>query len=453
MKTPVADFVKAYREAGCVRMHMPGHKGQGLLGPEALDITEIEGADVLYDSRGILRESEDNAARLFGAGRTLYSAEGSSLCIRAMLALAALTAREKGLPCRVLAGRNAHRTLMTAAALLDLEIAWMRPRTEGGLLTGGIRPGQLAEALDAGRYMAVYLTSPDYPGHLEDIAGAARVCHERGVPLLVDNAHGAYLKFLPEDLHPMTLGADMCCDSAHKTLDCLTGAAYLHIAKDTPGTWTEQAEAMMALFASTSPSYLILQSLDLMNAALAGDYPGRLARSAARLAEMKERLRKDGWDMTGQETMKLTLKPKSRGWRGTELQERLREEGIRCEFADPDYLVMMPSPRTGEEDWRRTEEALRAVPCREPIREEPPAVPAAERVCGIREAMLSPRERVNTDAAEGRILADPLAGCPPAVPPVTAGERISRDAAACLRYYGISQVMVLREKPEKSGFL
>ena len=87
MNTPVCDFVRAYAEGDPVRMHMPGHKGRALIGPEALDLTEIEGADVLYRARGVIRESEENAARLFGAARTVYSAEGSSLCIRGMLYL------------------------------------------------------------------------------------------------------------------------------------------------------------------------------------------------------------------------------------------------------------------------------------------------------------------------------------------------------------------------------
>ena len=120
MNTPICDFVRDYAARRPVRMHMPGHKGNAGIGPEALDLTEIDGADELYRSRGIIRESEINAASLFGAARTVYSAEGSSLCIRAMLYLALLTAGEKGIPGRLLAGRNAHRTLMSAAALLDL---------------------------------------------------------------------------------------------------------------------------------------------------------------------------------------------------------------------------------------------------------------------------------------------------------------------------------------------
>ena len=88
--TPICDFVKSYSQSGALRLHMPGHKGRALIGAESLDITEIEGADVLYHAEGIIRESEDNALRLFGTARTFYSAEGSSLCIRAMVYLAKL---------------------------------------------------------------------------------------------------------------------------------------------------------------------------------------------------------------------------------------------------------------------------------------------------------------------------------------------------------------------------
>ena len=159
MKTPVCDFLREYGEFGTVRMHMPGHKGKPETGCDACDLTEIEGADELYRSRGILRESEENAASLFGTGRTVYSAEGSSLCIRAMLYLASLRAAEEKLPRRILAGRNAHKTLMTAAALLDIEIDWVYPEPEEGLLSCGITAEKISESLNKKAYMAVYVTT------------------------------------------------------------------------------------------------------------------------------------------------------------------------------------------------------------------------------------------------------------------------------------------------------
>ena len=424
-------------------MHMPGHKGKPLIGPERLDLTEIEGADVLYRSRGIIRESEENAARLFGAARTVYSTEGSSLCIRGMLYLALLTAKEKGLPPRLLAGRNAHRTLMTAAALLDLEVDWILPASGEGFLSCCVTAEALAEKLKTRTYMAVYLTSPDYLGRGADLRAAAEVCRRHGVPLLVDNAHGAYLKFMQPDRHPITLGADACCDSAHKTLSCLTGAAYLHLSEKAPRGWTEQAEQALSLFASTSPSWLILQSLDRMNAELAGEYPARLRKAAGRLEKIRETLRQEGWTTAGNEPMKLTLNAAAKGYTGEELQELLRSKGIACEFADREYLVLMPSAETTGPEWERLLSALREIPRKAPRKLFVPALPAPEQEKGIREAMLSPQETLPVDQAVGRVLADACVSCPPAVPVVIAGERITEEAVEFMRYCGIMECRVI----------
>ena len=444
MDTPICDFVRAYAEGDPVRMHMPGHKGRPLTGPERLDLTEIGEADVLYRSRGVIRRSEENAASLFGAARTVYSAEGSSLCIRAMLYLALLTAKEEGLPARLLAGRNAHRTLMTAAALMDLEIDWLLAAPGEDLLSCGFDADVLEEKLAAGAYMAVYLTSPDYLGRRADLRAAAAACRCHGVPLLVDNAHGAYLKFLPEGGHPIDLGADACCDSAHKTLSCLTGAAYLHLSERAPASWAEQAEQAMSLFASTSPSWLILQSLDRMNAELAGDYPEWICRTADRTAEIRMALAREGWTFAGDEPMKLTLNAAERGWSGEELQAVLRRSGIECEFADRQYLVLMPSAETTEGAWQRLLAALREIPRRAPLGEKAPELPAPERVMSVREAMLSPQEILPVGQAVGRVLADACVSCPPAVPVAIAGERITPETAACMVWYGVTECSVVK---------
>lgn len=452
--TPICDFVRAYKESGTVRAHMPGHKGEAVIGPEALDITEIAGADELYGASGIIRESERIASELFGTGRTLYSAEGSSLCIRCMLYLALLNAKsafpsESRQRFTVLAGRNAHRTLVSAAALLDLDIGWL-PAEQTDILScrTDIRALDelLAEAEEQKELpIAVYITSPDYLGNIENIRSVAAVCHWHGVPLLVDNAHGAYLKFLPESMHPIDLGADICCDSAHKTLPCLTGAAYLHINRAAPRLFAEQAEAALALFASTSPSYLILQSLDAANLYISDRYLEKLAAFIEKLDALKTRLVSRGFTLVGSEKLKLTLAPKAFGYTGRELAQHLRDNGVECEFSDPDYTVLMPAPGMGEKGLAAVETALLSAEKRTPISETPPRIPSPRRVCTVREAVLAPQERLSAELAAGRILGNDHVSCPPAVPIVVPGETIDADALACFRYYGIGECTVVAE--------
>ncbi len=447
MDTPICDFVRAYRDASPVRLHMPGHKGRGALGVESLDITEIRGADVLYDAGGIIRRSEENAAALFGAARTLYSTEGSSLCIRAMLHLSLLEGKRRGRGPLILAGRNAHRAFVYAAGLLDAEIRWVFPETNRSLLSCPITPDRLESVFNemTDRPAAVYVTSPDYLGSMLDIAGLSAVCRKHDTPLLVDNAHGAYMKFLKQDRHPLALGADMCCDSAHKTLPVLTGGAYLHIAGSAPALYAEQAESAMALFASTSPSYLILESLDQCNAALAGGYREELAGLCQRVDKMKRRLRESGYELIGDEAAKITVDARRYGYTGDELHGLMRENGVECEFSDPDFLTMMLTPSLTEEEIGKTEKTLLSVSRRPALPGTPSGMPGAAQVLSVRQALFSPGREVPVEEAEGRILADAQAGCPPCVPILVCGERISREAVECFRYYGIEKCRIVCE--------
>ena len=447
MKTPICDFVTQYAQEKTLRLHMPGHKGAGSLGVEQWDLTEIDGADVLYHADGILRESQENAATLFGSGKTLYSTEGSSLAIRAMVYLLTLYAKKEGRRPLIAAGRNAHKTFMTAAALLDAEVAWLYPRNEEGLLSCDIRPEELEQDLlqMEPRPLAVYLTCPDYLGNMLDVRGISEVCHRYGVLLLVDNAHGAYLRFLPRSLHPMDLGADLCCDSAHKTLPVLTGGAYLHIAPSAPKLFYEQSEQAMALFASTSPSYLILQSLDAANAYLAEGYREKLANAVERIGQLKERI---AMAQVGREPLKLTLAPKSYGYLGTELAEILQEKGIVCEFSDPDFVTMMLSPEMTEGDFARLQTTLCAVERKEPIFVMPPPFPKAVRCMTPKEALFTPSRDLPARDCLGKILASACVTCPPAIPVLVCGEQINEEAIACFEYYGIAHCRVLDAKAD-----
>lgn len=447
MESPIFDFVRKYAESESLRLHMPGHKGRGPLGIEALDITEIAGADSLWEASGIIRESEKNASALFGC-ETLYSTEGSSLCIRAMLMLALLHARERGVAPRVAFGRNAHKVALTAAALLDLDPIWLSTRG-GSYLSCDIDTSAL-EALfeDDDAPCAVYLTSPDYLGGIADISSIAELCHRHGALLLVDCAHGAYLRFLPESRHPIDLGADLVCASAHKTLPVLTGGAYLHISTSAPTLCRDRARDALATFGSTSPSYLVLESLDLANAYLADGYSARLAAFAGSVAALKERLRARGFELWGDESLKITLATKPFGYRGDELAAALDACGLVCEFADPDFVVMMLTPEHGEETLAAIEDALAALPRRTPIEFAPPPISTAKRRLSPREAMLSRQETLSVDACLGRVLATPTVACPPAVPIVVSGEEIDRAALSAFEYYGVTTCTVVKEDAE-----
>ncbi len=444
MDTPVSDFARAYARGGTVRLHMPGHKGKGP-GPEQLDITEIPGADELYADEAILGQSQRNAARLFGADRTLYSTEGSSLCIRAMAYLALLDAKENGRQPLILAGRNAHKAFLSAVGLTGVEVRWLYGGAEEGIAGCAISPEALARALEgvSPPPAAVYVTSPDYLGHIADIAGLSAVCRRAGVPLLVDNAHGAYLRFLPEDLHPLTLGADLCCDSAHKTLPVLTGGAYLHISDSAPKSFGQNARRAMALFASSSPSYLTLTSLDECNRTLSESFPAALAELCARLDAMKRRLADRGFELAGEEKTKLSIRAKSYGYTGDMLHAYLRLEGIECEFSDPDYLTAMFSPSSDARDMRKLEDALLALSPLPPIRVPPPPLPRPKRAMSVREALMAPAREMPLAAALGRVFVSGHASCPPCVSILAPGEVIDENALACFRYYEIGMGFVL----------
>ena len=444
MDTPICDFVAQYNAATPLRMHMPGHKGFPSLGMEHLDITEIDGADSLFHANGIIGASEQNAGNLFGC-HTFYSTEGSSLCIRAMLYLCMLHGKAQGRKPMIVAPRNVHTSFVSAAILLDFEIQWLYSQNQTSYLSCQITPQQLEKHLSEASQLpsAVYLTSPDYLGIMADIQGIAKVCHKYGVLLAVDNAHGAYLKFLPRSQHPIDLGVDLCCDSAHKTLPVLTGGAYLHISRRVSKSLISQAKPALALFASTSPSYLILQSLDRVNPHLALEFPEQLAAFFPLLVQVKEQLQSIGYRFINEEPMKLTFDCKAYGYTGNDMASFLQTKGIFAEFSDPDYLVLMPTPEMGISGLKQLEKALRSLPRLKPIAETPPLPGLGNRIMSPREAALCPFETVPISQCLDRILATPSISCPPAIPIVVCGEKIDWTALSCFSYYGIEYCNVI----------
>ena len=489
MKTPIYDYVSKYIASGTSRLHMPGHKGVSFLGCESRDLTEITGADDLFHADGIIAESEANAASLFGTYRTFYSTEGSSHVIRAMLMLASgcFLRHQTGRRFTVFAARNVHKAFISACALLDLDVDWLYPddttaelslKTESSSDAAGfrtmpasicscrIKPRQLHAELSARSAAgclpdAVYITSPDYLGNLSDVRGLSDVCRTYGLPLLVDNAHGAYLHFLNEPLHPIDLGAAMCCDSAHKTLPAITGGAYLHIAADMPGFSPEMpvrlasgARQALSVFGTSSPSYLVLQSLDLCNRYLSADYKKRLDETIQSVDHLKDTLRELFVPILETEPLKLVLGCAPLGLSGSDVSDILRKHMVECEFTDSEYVVLMFTPENRDKDYNRILAACRDImhvsqrgkDHDTAISKEPVSLPVLERACPIREALLGPSRIIPAQEAEGEICAIPTVSCPPAIPIAVSGERFNAQAVRLLKRYGIDEVSVIADR-------
>lgn len=442
MKTPIVSFLKSYQEKSPVRMHMPGHKGAGILGFEGMDLTEIYGADELFAAEGIIKESEQNASNLFGCP-TYYSTQGSTLCIQTMCTILCQDAKSKGKKPKILAGRNAHRSFIHAAALLDFEIEWLYGNSD--YLSCKIHAEDLEKAIIESLPTAVYLTNPDYLGNLLDIKSLASVCKKHNVLLAIDNAHGAYLRFLKDSLYPIDLGADLCCDSAHKTLPVLTGGAYLHLSDSLNQVWKNDVKHFMEYFSSTSPSYLIMASLDAANEVSDTTFKNSLFECIQRVDGLKNTLVQHGYTVLSGEPMKITISTKEFGYTGNEIANLLMECDIYPEFYDSDYIVLMPSPYNTKDDLKRLETCLCGIEGKPILVNKLPKLEQSKKAMNVRQALFSSSITLDVSKSLGQVCSSVTVSCPPAILPVIPGEVISEFSIEVMKYYGIETVRVVKE--------
>lgn len=269
------DRLKEYGESDFYAFHMPGHKRQEELGitlfpnPFSVDITEIDGFDNLHHPEGILKESMERAAAVYGADRTYYLVNGSTCGILAAISSAASDGK------KLLMARNSHKSAYHAAMLNRMETEYIYPEIiEESGIQGGIEPGELRRILEEdkeNRIGAVFLTSPTYEGIVSDIKSLAEIAHERGIPLIVDEAHGAHFAFYEGEgenrqtgrLFPrsaLQCGADLVIQSVHKTLPSLTQTAVLHLKEGIADR--ERLEFYLRIYQSSSPSYVMMASID-----------------------------------------------------------------------------------------------------------------------------------------------------------------------------------------------
>ena len=434
----LTDWVAAYAQSGTARFHMPGHKGHNLdllpLGGR-FDLTEIDGADQLFAPEGLLQQLELRYSRLYDCP-TVISAGGSTLCIQAMLSLAC---RPRD---RILAARNAHVALINACVLLDLTPQWLfSPLDPQSGLAKQPTAAEIALVLEQNPDLSVvYLTSPDYIGQLADIRAISAVCRSHGAKLLVDGAHGAHLRFLEPNQHPIALGADFCCTSAHKTLPVLTGGALLHARRAARA----QMKARMGLFGSTSPSYLVLQSLDLAADALEQDpYAAwqTVAEHKRQAAQWAERAGLSVFDTA--DCAKLTLDGLSAGYDGPALGAHLRAHRVEPEYVSNRQVVLMLSPDNAPQDYQVLQNAFQALMPRAPI--QPKVLPLCrpEQVLSPRQAAFAPQTELPVQQAVGRICAANRILCPPGVPILVAGERVSAQSIEFFKQNNITALTVV----------
>ncbi|MCL2754328.1 MAG: hypothetical protein FWD35_01245 [Oscillospiraceae bacterium] len=397
--TPLHDFLKSHTASGVLSCHTPGHKG--LMNPH--DITEF--SDEAVD---VIRQSERRCAELFGAERSLFSTSGSTLAIYAMLAPFAGG--------RISAVRGVHRSVIDAAILLDIDIVW--------------------SDTPHGDCSAHFITNIDYYGNV------AKIPQDSPVPILVDNAHGAYLVFT--DSHPLKRGAEyniaMVAESAHKTLPALTGAAYLHIADS---RYVKPAEDALQLFGTSSPSYLILESLDLCNAHIALEkHKGAAAFGAA--AELKQRLTEWGYKLKDSDLLRVVIDCNAYGYDGRDYARELAQRGIIGEMSEPRYAILLFSTITEQADTQRVFAAMKAIEQKPPVARTGCQLSTVN--CQLtmrpREAYFAPKETLPIAKAIGRVCAGIHVTTPPCAALIIPGEIISPEIAALLKQQGLETIDV-----------
>ncbi len=427
---PLRRALDAYIDKKQARFHMPGHKGE-LSAPFSeiapYDLTELPDTDNLYSAAGAILESENRLSALYNTGHSFFSTGGSSQCIAAMLRL---VYRENGV---ILCTRNLHVAAVNAMGLLGLR----------ALFTGAPLPDKIECVLKKrSDIAAVYVTSPDYYGRLADIRAIADVCSRYNVPFLVDNAHGAHL--LAFSLHPMALGATMCCDSAHKTLPALTGGAYLHISREASG-YIPHVRAAMGLFGSTSPSYPIMLSLEHAHEYLSSGGTPEFRLLGEYVEMVKERMTELGFILpqAPSDPVRLTFSGTGLGIDGRSLSLALRERKIETEYADDMYVVLIPAPHRLN-DLDRLLAVLEEIAgdCRgEPVNVCEHEIPCSDEP--VKLCVLERYECVPVDDAVGRIAAVPVYLCPPGVPILLPGESVDKKIKEILKNTGIYYINVI----------
>ncbi|MBQ7048075.1 MAG: aminotransferase class I/II-fold pyridoxal phosphate-dependent enzyme [Clostridia bacterium] len=405
--------------------HMPGHKRNALfeklmaLGAHS-DITEIKGADDLHNPTGIIRDLEEAIANRYGSDKSYVLANGST-CGN-LAAMGALGKRGD----KVLVARNCHRSVYHALELFGYSPVFLNPEFIGELgVYGAVEPNTVKDALLSNEDIAFcVLTSPTYEGILSDTEAIAKLCHEAGVLLLVDQAHGAHLELSPYFTGSAVNWADLTVQSLHKTLPALTPAAVLH----TKGNRVNRIllEHYLRVFQSSSPSYPLMASAELClelceNAELFKEWSDRIDRFEKSIGALKSiKL----FRCVGMDKSKLVLT----GKKGTELCDFLRQRRIELEYATESFALAMTGAGDSDEGFAALLTALEEAD--ESLEDfgkkySPAAFCVGDTTVTAEDAFKGEREYLPLDRCRGRIAAEYLWAYPPGIPLIIPGQTIS----------------------------
>lgn len=443
--------LKRYAKGDVYPFHMPGHKRNPLRfpNPYTIDITEIEGFDDLHRPHGILKEAQERAARLYGSKKSYYLVNGSSCGI--------LTAVSAASPPngKILMARNGHKSLYHAAYVRGLSVVYVNPGiTDFGIL-GAVKPEEVRSRLqEEPDIRAVVITSPTYEGVVSDIASIAKTVHEFGLPLIVDEAHGAHFGFhkaFPETA--LRLGADVTVQSMHKTLPSLTQTALLHLNSEYISP--ETIERFLDIYETSSPSYVLMAGMERCIRLLREEGTERFERYAALLdsfykkAEQLSKLhvmrktdfsKREIYDL---DRSKIVISAKQTGMTGSSLRRRLRDDfRVEMEMDSGFYALGMTSIMDSEEGFDRLYQALRELDqCQAPAKRNPDDAirlirelySFGEKRMEIHEAMELPARTVSLEEAAGCVSADTISLYPPGIPILLPGERIEADFVKNIR--------------------
>ena len=456
-KGPLYEKLAAYQLADYCAFHMPGHKRHmGDSGnPYWIDITEIEGFDDLHhpQKQGILVQAQERAARLYKAEETHFLVNGSTAGVLSAISTCAPFGSE------LLLARNSHRSAYHGAGLMGGKVWYLYPQLYKELgINGGILPADVENSLaEHPGIRAVFVTSPTYEGICLNVRSIAEICHRRGVPLIVDQAHGAHFPFseyFPEDA--LSAGADLVIQSVHKTLPALTQTALLHVQGELADR--ERLSYYLSVYQTSSPSYVLMASIDncmeqmeRFGEELLAVYVERLerfrksCRALSRLELLGEEcIGKAGvWDF---DCSRLVISTRKGGISGHDLFKRLRlTHQIEMEMAAELYVTGISSVADREKDFERLDYALHqiedtlkggSVRMWEPEEknteqcgmEAPAALPLGR-------ALEQQKEWVEKTECRNRISAAYLYLYPPGIPLVVPGEifteKICRKIEAC----------------------